>query len=86
MYCVLGISHVLDGCGVCCSQIDPDERPIFEEAVKILEQTAVVDEGEGEGEGEGAGGEEGLRPCFSEPLLRCVDNLMYMYIVHVCTT
>jgi hypothetical protein len=59
-----------------CCQIDPDERPIFEEAVKILGQTSVVDEGEGEGEGtgEGEGEEEGLRTCFSEPLLRLQDS------------
>ena len=48
-------------------QIDPDERPIFEEAVKILQQTTVVEEGEGPGEG---GREDDLRACFSEPLLR----------------
>ena len=52
---------------VIISQIDPDERPIFEEAVKILEQTAVTEEGEEEVDRED---EEDLRACFSEPLLR----------------
>ncbi|CAI8026211.1 hypothetical protein GBAR_LOCUS15088 [Geodia barretti] len=51
-----------------CCQIDPDERPQFDEAVKILEQTRVLEEREGRRE------EEELRTCFSEPLLRLQDS------------
>ena len=49
------------------SQIDPDERPRFDEAVRILEQTEVPRE---EVQREGGGEDEDLRACFSEPLLR----------------
>ena len=58
------------------SQIDPDERPEFEEAVRILEQTVVVPE---EGAESREGGDEDLRACFSEPLLRYACTLL----VHV---
>ena len=48
-------------------QIEPDERPVFEDAVKILERITVSEETE---EGQGGGEAEELRECFSEPLLR----------------
>ena len=51
-------------------QIDPDERPLFEEAVKILEQTTVPEEEEEERLGNGGREADDLRACFSEPLLR----------------
>lgn len=46
-------------------QIDPDERPIFDEAVQIL-QALMREEGEGEAEREE---DSNLRASFSEPLL-----------------
>ena len=63
------------------TQIDPDERPRFHEAVKILEQMTVPEEGEGLREG--GREDEDLRPCFSEPLLRCGESVFMFCMVCV---